>query len=56
VAVWDYDTFGKHDFMGEVIIPSIEFANGNAKWFPLRSRPGHHDRVSGDILIRFAIR
>jgi len=56
-AVYDYDStlgFGKHGFMGECYLNSADFVTGE-KWYALHPRPGHRDRVTGDILIKIQI-
>ena len=54
VAIWDSDRFGKDDFMGECRLRGKHFPLGSI-WLPLKSRHGHHDRVSGDLKIKFSI-
>ena len=54
IALWDSDRFGKDDFLGECRIKGKDFPNG-AVWLPLKSRHHKHDRVSGDLKLKFEI-
>lgn len=51
ITVWDQDKFGKDDFLGQVVLTKEDLVVDGERWFPLRSRPGSHDRVSGEIRI-----
>jgi len=47
--MWDRDKFGKDDFLGQVILTKEDFLTDTERWYTLRSRPGSHDKVSGEI-------
>ncbi|MDP2435804.1 MAG: C2 domain-containing protein, partial [archaeon] len=54
-TVWDWDAVGSHDFMGTVNIPLKSFLDSHAAiqgTYTLQSRPGKHDKVSGQIELR----
>ena len=53
--VWDWDAVGKHDFMGQVIIPLGEFQGGESVMsgtYKLQPREGRNDKISGQILLK----
>eukprot|EP01119_Soliformovum_irregulare_P010497 TRINITY_DN2589_c0_g1_i2.p1 TRINITY_DN2589_c0_g1~~TRINITY_DN2589_c0_g1_i2.p1 ORF type:complete len:486 (+),score=145.86 TRINITY_DN2589_c0_g1_i2:18-1475(+) len=56
VKVFDFDLGATDDFGGECFI-DIPLEDGKVidDWFPLHSRPGKNDKVSGDIHIKFEI-
>jgi hypothetical protein len=54
IAIFDYDVVGKHDFMGELYLKAADFCNGQ-KWYMLSPRPGHRDRVAGEVLVKIQI-
>ncbi|KAJ9637786.1 phosphatidylserine decarboxylase [Coniosporium tulheliwenetii] len=54
---WDKDRFGK-DYMGEFDVPLEDiFANGQPKWYRLKSRKHgkKSSNVSGEVLLQFSI-
>jgi len=55
INVFDKDTFGKDEFLGEVRVNKNDFVNNAESWYPLQSRQGRYDRVHGDILLRFML-
>jgi len=55
INVFDHTLTGKDHFMGEVRLNKKDFINGAESWFPIQSRQGRYDKISGDILIRFSI-
>eukprot|EP01103_Thecamoeba_quadrilineata_P018377 TRINITY_DN696_c0_g1_i1.p1 TRINITY_DN696_c0_g1~~TRINITY_DN696_c0_g1_i1.p1 ORF type:complete len:621 (-),score=112.90 TRINITY_DN696_c0_g1_i1:10-1872(-) len=50
-SLWDYDRFKWDEFLGEVLIPINDLLDGvpRDEWFPLNSRRGKHDKVSGEL-------
>ncbi len=40
--------------MGEIYLKASDFVNGQ-KWYILSPRPGHRDRVAGEILVKIQI-
>lgn len=55
VSVWDEDTFGGSEFMGEIVLPKGQLEDGE-QWIAVKSRPGKKDEVSGEILIKYRIK
>mmetsp|Transcript_13920 Transcript_13920/g.15375 ORF Transcript_13920/g.15375 Transcript_13920/m.15375 type:complete len:728 (-) Transcript_13920:42-2225(-) len=55
LKVFDKDTFGKDDFMGEIDLSKGDFNGNSERWFPLKARSYKYDRVHGEIKLRFKI-
>jgi len=53
--VFDHTLTGKDHFQGEIRLNKKDFINGSESWFPLQSRQGRYDRISGDVLLRFTL-
>jgi len=57
VSVWDEDTFGSSEFMGEVILPKSALEEPAEQWIALKARPGNKkDEVSGEILLKYRLK
>lgn len=52
LSIWDFDNLGKHDFMGEVRLGYADLQMPGDRWVAVRSRPGHHDRIAGEIRVK----
>lgn len=50
ILVYDYDLIGKHNFLGQIIIPSSDLKAPSDKWYTLESGK-HKKKVKGDIRI-----